>query len=143
MTTAIRYALPAISHAWLTTEVLAAYPAHDEPGEPTALVETLVLEYLKLWHLVIHYPERRVVAPGPIAAIQRVHWKHRKRYFDDCMEYFNRYLFKEMVWGGRLDISGTLDTVRTYRDLYQNDLPPPWGDIAHEYELGRSHLHVI
>lgn len=48
-----------------------------------------------------------------------------------------------MVWGGRLDISGTFDTVRAYRDLYQNDLPPAWGDLVHEYELGRSHLSLV
>lgn len=139
----IRYGLPSVSHAWLTGAVLTRYPSHNHPGQATALIETLVMEYLKLWHLIIHYPEKRIVAPGPIIAVQRVHWEHRKQYFDDCMGYFNQYLFREMIWGGRQDIHGTLDTVRSYYDLYENKLPEAWNDIAHEYNLGRSHLRLI
>lgn len=143
MTLHIRYALPNISHSWLTGAVLDQYPSHNVPGQPVALIETLVLEYLKLWHLIIHYPEKRVVAPGPILAVQRVHWTHRKQYFDDCMGYFNRYLYREMMWGGRTDVQGTLDIVRSYQDLYENPLPEAWSDIVYEYNLGRSHLSVV
>lgn len=55
MTSKIRYDLPRVSHAWLTNAVLVEYPSHNKPGEPATLIETLVLEYLKLWHLIIHY----------------------------------------------------------------------------------------
>lgn len=135
-----RYGLPPINHAWLTQEILKQYPSHRDSS---TLIETLAMEYLKLWHLILHFPHKRVVAPGPIAAVQRVHWQHREQYFADSMEYFNRYLFREMLWGGRHDTIGTLDTVRAYHQLYESELPEAWQDIAHEYNLGRSHLQLV
>ncbi len=136
----IHYAPPPISPQWLADAVLHAYPAHRASGR---LIEELVHEYLRLWRLIVHYPDKRVVAPGPIIAVQRVHWTHRRRYFEDCMAYFNRYIFKECVWGGHQDVAGTLDTVRSYHEFYDTDLPPAWKDMQDAYNLGRAHLRLV
>lgn len=143
MTRDARYALPDINHQWLTHEVLGQYPGHKESTESVALIESATLEYIKLWHLAIHFPEKRVVAPGPIAAILRAHWQHRDVYFHDCLSYFNRYIYKEFLWGGRPDVQGTLDTTRAYIELYENNPPEPWKDITDEYDLAHAHLRSI
>jgi hypothetical protein len=140
MTNNSRYYPPAIRLNWLVAEILAQYPAHKDSPD---LIISLAQEYLKFWRLVLTYPEMRIVAPSPLIAVQRIHWKHRDQYFNDCMDYFRKYLFKELVWRGRLDVVGTFQTVRSYYDLYDTYPPEAWVDMNNEYNLGRSHLRLI
>lgn len=140
MNTRTRYLPPAINRDWLCDELLRQYEGHRESLE---LLAALVDEYFRLWRLFRMYPERRVVATGPIMAVQRVHYNDRERYFYDCMEYFNRFLNSEFVWKGRSDVHGTIQTVVSYKELYEVPPPAPWQDITKEFELGRSHLQLV
>ena len=135
-----RYYPPNINRDWLADEVLNCYPSHQQCP---VLIVKLVDEYIKLWRLFLQYPEKRIVAPGPIIAVQEVHKLNRRIYFQHCMEYFRRFLNKEFVWGGRSDVQGTIDTVRSYIDLYNEQPPEQWVDITTEYNLGRSHLRLV
>jgi hypothetical protein len=107
------------------------------------LIVKLTEEYLRLWRLVLSYPEKRIVAPGPIIAVQEVHRTHREMYFHDCMEYFRRFMCKEFVWEGRLDVRGTIDTVVSYKDLYHESPPEQWHDLTKQYDLGRPILRLV
>lgn len=135
-----RYYPPSIGLDWLVSEILRQYPSHKNTP---AVIVTLTQEYIKLWRLVLTYPEKRIVAPGPLIAVQRVHWGHREKYFADCMDYFKKYLFKELIWKGRLDVAGTVQTVRAYHDLFAEYPPEPWVDMNNEYNLGRAHLKLV
>ena len=143
MNTRTRYFPPQIDQTWLNQSMLQRYPGHKTTKSSRALIEKLTQEYIKLWRLYLSFPERRVVAPGPILAVHRVHYDDRQRYFDDCMDYFNRYVAEEFFWQGRADVSGTIDTVRSYKDLYDEDPPDPWSDIVAEYNIGRSSLRLV
>jgi len=135
-----RYYPPEISHDWLTEETLRLYPSHRTCR---SYIENAVAEYIKFWRLIVSYPDMRIVAPCTILAVHRVHWLHREIYFADCMQYFNRYLFEEMAWGGRSDITGTMETARSYIDLYDEQPSDPWHDLMYEYNLGHSFLYVV
>lgn len=136
----IHYSPPSISLSWLTEEMSAHYPSHKQSK---TLLEDLSKEYLKFWRLVLSFPERRVVAPGPITAVQRVHWSNHEAYYIDSQTYFNRFLLLELVWHGRLDVRGALDTVYAYKELYHESPPPAWQDITHIYNLRIAKLHVV
>ncbi len=140
MTTHPGYAPPPISPYWLTEELLKQYPSH---AQSKAWLEELAREYLKFWRLVLCYPDKRVVAPGPIVAVQRVHFQHREAYLGDCLSYFNRFLLREMIWRGRTDIVGAIDTVRAYKDLYHELPPSPWHDVTSIYNLRIPALRVV
>ena len=136
----VRYFPPAISPVWLTQELLKHYPNYKLSNFS---LEDLAKEYIKFWRLVLSYPEKRVVAPGPIIAVQQVHFAHHEAYFDDCMTYFNRFVLRELVWHGQRDIRGAVDTVRAYRDLYHELPPPVWQNITAIYNLKIPSLHVV
>ena len=138
-----RYFPPRIDTTWLNEATFCRYPSHRSTDHSRAMIIKLTQEYIKFWRLVLSFPERRIVAPGPILAVQRVHFDDRKRYFDDCMEYFNRYLAEELYWHGRGDVIGTLETVVSYQTLFKEDPPEPWFDIVAEYNLGRSSLRLV
>ena len=136
----IQYYPPNISRDWLITEVIHRYPNHQKSRN---LIAMLVDEYLRLWRLSLSFSERRIVAPGPIIAVQQVHRTHREEYLHDCMEYFRRFMGQELIWGGRLDVRGTVDTVTSYSDLYNESPPGPWNDMTEVYNLGRPTLRLV
>ncbi len=143
MTDVLWYHNHAINHAWLTQEVLATYPSHKSSRKLVEKIETLVLEYLKFWHLMVQRPEKRIVAPGPIIAVQDVHSSNREIYFQDCMQYFNTYHSKrDMIWGGLPDIEGTIDTVDMYAEVYTQQMSEPWSDLLHAYDLKKQTPHL-
>jgi hypothetical protein len=132
-----------IDENWLNQQMFSRYPGHKTTCESRTLIEKLTQEYMKFWRLILSFPEKRIVAPAVILTIQRVHYDDRQRYFDDCMGYFNKFLAKELRWRGRPDVIGTVDTVRSYRALYQEKPPEQWRDIVAEYDLGRPSLHLV
>lgn len=144
------YAPPPISPRWLTAELLQHYPNHTKSEEH---LESLAAEYIKFWRLVLNYPDKRIVAPGPIIAVQRVHWNAKRgeeadldpnmTYIYDCMTYFRKFLRKELIWRGRLDILGAVHTVLAYKDLYHELPPPAWQDITDVYNLEIPGLYVV
>ena len=66
MNTRVRYFPPQIDQTWLNHALFDRYPGHKTTATSRALVEKLSEEYIKLWRLYLSFPERRVVAPGPI-----------------------------------------------------------------------------
>jgi len=143
MNTRPRYFPPLIDEHWLNQQMFRRYPGHRTTHASRALIEKLTQEYVKFWRLIISFPEKRIVAPATILTVQRVHHDDKQRYFDDCMDYFNKFLSKEFRWGGRPDVIGTVDTFRSYRALYQEKPPEQWHDIVAEYDLGRTSLHLV
>jgi hypothetical protein len=143
MNSRTRYFPPEISKDWLDVQMLRSYPAHKSSQVGRELLERLTEEYLKFWRLVLSFPDKRVVATAPILAVQRVHQSNRKEYFDDCMAYFNRFLSTEFCWKGRSDVTGTVDTVSAYRELYRAQPPEQWRDIVNEYNLGKPKLIIV
>lgn len=142
MSNRIRYAPPPLNRQTLTQTVLSHYPSHRKCSEWIAL---LVTEYCKLWHLALSYPERRVVAPGCILAVQKVH-QHLDRdiYFAESVSYFGRLIaLRELSWGGDSDIKGAIETVRSYSELYHEDPAEPWNEMTKRYQLKRSKLRLV
>jgi hypothetical protein len=138
-----RYFPPQINTGWLNEEMFRRYPGHSVTPSSRTLIEKLTQEYIKFWRLVLSFSDRRVVAPAPILAVQRVHYHDRRRYYDDCMDYFNRFMDEELRWRGRADVMGTIHTVTAYKTLYGEEPPDPWNDIVAEYNLGRPSLHLV
>ena len=123
------YAPPILQDVKLKKELLLWYPSHSDTQ---SLLADLVEEYKRFWRLILSYPHRRVVAPGPVMAVQRVHQAiDEDRYFDDCMNYFERFMPRnELAWGGLSDHMGTHDTVMVYEDLFRTEPPRAWADMA-------------
>ena len=134
------YAPPRLDRQRLTGMLLDHYLGHKDSRN---LIEALVEEYVRFWRMFLSYPTRRVVAPGPILAVQRIHFWDRERYFNDCMDYFNRFLHEEFTWRGQSDFVGTHDTVMAYQDLYNTDPPGPWNDLTKTYYIKRSGFRVV
>jgi hypothetical protein len=138
----VRYAPPPIDQRSLSNLVIEKYQSHQSCRD---LIETLVAEYVKLWRLVLSYPEHRIVAPGCISAVQRVHQAaDRRTYFAQSMDYFGRYVPpRDIAWQGPMDIRGSIDTVRAYHDLHREFPPMEWSDILAVYGARRNSLVVI
>ena len=64
------YGPPVLQDNVLKATLLAWYPKHDKSVK---LLEDLIEEYKRFWRLVLSYPHRRVVAPGPVMEVQRAH----------------------------------------------------------------------
>jgi hypothetical protein len=136
-----RYYPPAINVAGLKSSVLAQYPSHRGSLH---LIDSLISEYIKFWRLILSYRDKRIVATGPILAVQQVHQQHREEYFADCMHYFNRYVpAKEMAWGGSIDVRGAVQTVASYNELFQEPPPLPWADITALFSFKRTALRIV
>lgn len=120
----------------------------------------VVEEYIKLWWMKREYPSRRIVAPGSILAVQRIHQRignddagksakemtdvyDSEIYRTHCIEYLGFYLDREFVWDHRTDHSGTVDTMRAYHDCFHNDPPPPWQQMVEVYERGGFALRLV
>ena len=138
----VRYRPPAIDELWLKEALLMRYPSHKTCKE---WIDVLSSEYLKLWRLVLSFPEKRVVAPGCIMAVAHVHQDaDRQGYFRDSMEYFQRFVSPlELAWRGDKDINGTVETISAYQELFQVDLAPPWRDMTKHDSLRRSVLRIV
>ena len=138
----VKYAPPPIDQRFLSRLVLEAYPSHQSCAN---LIDILVSEYVKLWRLVLNYPKHRVVAPGCLCAVQKVHQSaDRLSYFVDSMSYFGRYVsIKDLAWFGPMDIKGTVDTVHAYHDLHKEFPPEPWADMNAIYGQRRNSLDVV
>lgn len=136
------YAPPNLNKERLEVELLTQYPSHK--GNERLLCE-LVEEYVRLWRLVLSYPERRVVAPGPIMAVQQIHWYYsREQYFKDCMDYFNKFIPPILLaWKGVTDHLGVHDTVTVYHDLYKADPPRAWADMTSLYAIRKNNLRLV
>lgn len=135
------YGPPSLNEAELKNRLLKWYPSHTGSKN---LLDDLVEEYERFWRLVLSYPHRRVVAPGPIMAVQRAHFSNRQSYFQDCMDYFNKFMPpKVLAWGGTADYSGIHDTVTVYRDLYNTNPPDAWADMTNIYGIRRNGLTVV
>lgn len=143
MSSDTRYFPPTIDEGWLNNRMFERYPAHKTSPLGHDLIERLTQEYLKFWRLIVSFPDRRVVAPATILAVQSVHYADRERYFTDCMDYFRRFRAKDLCWLGRTDFLGTIDTVRAYNLLYKEDPPEQWHDLMTEYNLGRPALRLV
>ena len=125
----------------LKNKLLILYPNHRCSHN---LLADLVEEYKRFWRLVLSYPHRRVVAPGPVMAVQRVHQIDEDRYYDDCMTYFNRFMSrKDLAWQGKTDHLGTHDTIMVYQDLFKADPPRAWADMTHIIALKKSRYRVV
>ncbi len=135
------YGPPQLNENELRSRLLEWYPGHNGSR---ILLANLVEEYVRLWRLVLSYPHRRVVAPGPILAVQRAHSYNREGYFSDCMAYFNRFMPpKVFAWGGVHDYTGVHDTVSVYKDLFEKNPPEAWADMTDIYGIKRSHLTIV
>jgi len=137
-----RYYPPAIHELWLKESLLRRYPSHKTCKE---WIDVLYSEYVKLWRLVLSFPEKRVVAPGCIMAVAHVHQDaDRQRYFRDCIDYFQRFVAPhELAWRGDNDIKGTVQTIAAYQDLFKEDPALPWRDMTERYMLRRSVLRIV
>lgn len=142
MTDRPRFMPSMLNQSWLKAIVLEQYPSHQQCKE---WIDLLVVEYIKLWRLVLSYPEKRVVAPGCIVAVQQVHqFADREAYFQNCMQYFNRYIPSEdFAWQGYRDTRGVIDTLNAYADLYHDSPPLPWIDITQTAEIRKSVLRIV
>jgi hypothetical protein len=137
----VRFVPPPFNQQMLCNLVIEQYQSHASCKD---VIATLVSEYVKLWRLVLSFPNNRVVATGCILAVQQVHQSSdRNAYFYDCMQYFNRYVSRrDFAWFGNRDIRGTLDTMSVYSQLY--GIPPePWNEMRSVYELKRGHLRRV
>ena len=101
-------------------------------------------EYKRFWRLILNYPHRRVVAPGPVMAVQRAHQFDHTIYFDDCMAYFNRFMCRDnLAWRGITDYTGTFETILVYQDMYETDPPGVWGDMYRLSQIKRSSVRML
>jgi hypothetical protein len=67
-----------------------------------------------------------------------------KQYFNDCMDYFNRFLApRDIAWKGTIDHQGTHDTVTVYHDLYSSEPPVAWVDMTSLYCIKKNSLKVV
>jgi len=137
----LQYAPPPLNRSLICTLMLGKYPSHKGSVD---LIKELVNEYVKLWHLALEYKTQRIVAPGPIVAVQVVHRDWCPSYFDDCMAYFDRYILPEdFAWQGKTDLLGVQETVDAYRNVHQHRPPVQWKDLLDVYYLGRPKLTVV
>ena len=135
------YGPPLLREDILTARLLDWYPSHKGS---LILLTNLVEEYKRFWRLILNYPHRRVVAPGPIMAVQRAHQFDARRYFDDCMTYFNKFMRRDMLaWHGRTDYVGTFDTIMVYQDLFATDPPVAWIDMSHLANINRGTVRLL
>ena len=135
------YGSPVLQDHVLKATLLAWYPKHDKSVK---LLEDLIEEYKRFWRLVLSYPHRRVVAPGPVMDVQRAHQSNQRRYFDDCMNYFNEFKRRrDFAWKGRTDYVGIHDTITVYQDLFQTNPPGIWNDMSEIYGLKKGIFRLI
>lgn len=132
---------PLLQESFLRNTLLDWYPSHRASAE---LLFQLVEEYKRFWRLILNYPHRRVVAPGPVMAVQRVHQSQTQMYFDDCMAYFKQFKRRdELAWRGRTDYTGTCDTVMVYQDLFQTDPSVAWVDMYQLLQIDRGSVRLL
>ncbi len=136
-----RFSPPPINVAGLKSSVLAQYPSHRGSLH---LIDSLISEYIKFWRLILSYRDKRIVATGPILAVQQVHQQGRQEYFADSMNYFNRYVpVSEMAWRGSTDVQGAVETVSSYTELFSESPPPPWADINALFSFKKTALRIV
>ncbi len=132
---------PILREDVLKTGLLNRYPSHAGSQK---LLTDLIEEYKRFWRLILNYPHRRVVAPGPVMAVQRVHQTDARVYFDDCMIYFNKFMRRdELAWQGHTDYTGTCDTIMVYQDLFETDPPVAWIDMSRLLGFTKNNVRVL
>jgi hypothetical protein len=135
------YGPPQLPERWLKAALLDAYPSHHNTRN---FLFDLVEEYKRFWRLILNYPHRRVVAPGPVMAVQRIHQSDAQLYFNDCMEYFRRFMRRDdLAWRGHTDHVGTFDTIVVYQDMFKTDLPVAWIDMAHLAQMPYGSVKLL
>ena len=135
------YGPPLLREDVLKDRLIDWYPSHT--GSVRFLTD-LIEEYKRFWRLILNYPQRRVVAPGPVMAVQRVHQFDNKMYFDDCMQYFTRFMRPDtLAWHGVTDHTGTFDTIMTYQHMFKTEPPVAWVDMAKTFELKRGSVRLL
>lgn len=135
------YGPPLLRENMLKARLLDWYPGHQESLQ---LLTDLIEEYKRFWRLILNYPHRRVVAPGPVMAVQRAHQYDAPMYFADCMNYFSKFMRSdELAWHGRNDHRGTFDTVMAYQDLYSSAPGGAWNDMTHLASIGRGKVQLL
>jgi hypothetical protein len=108
------------------------------------LISELVEEYKRFWRMILNYPHRRIVATGPIMAVQRAHQCNSEEYFWDCMTYFNQFKTrKDLVWYGLDDYTGTHDTYVVYKDLFNEEPHMAWSAMTHIIKVRTRPLQVV
>ncbi len=128
----VRYAPPPLAVNWLNQQLRKRYPTH-----PTDLLVMLVEEYAKFWRLLRTYPNKGIVAPGPIVVVQIAHQSNREMYREDCLSYLKYYLGNERRWHGpESDPRRAFVTVRHYQLLFDEIPPKPWGDMTRLMGIG-------
>lgn len=139
--TAASYGPPMLREDVLKARLLDWYPSHQGSVK---LLTDLIEEYKRFLRLILNYPHRRVVAPGPIMAVQRVHQFDNKMYFDDYMKYFNRFMGREsLAWHGVTDYVGTFETIMVYQDMYETDPPVAWIDMTNISQIKRGVVRMF
>ena len=132
---------PMLGDDWLKTKLLMWYPSHKTRS---ILIEQLVEEYKRFWRLILNFPQRRVVAPGPVMAVQRVHQSDAPRYFNDCMTYFNQFKRPdELAWRGHTDYVGTSDTIMAYQHMFKASPHIAWIDMSHLVNFDRTTVRLL
>ncbi len=132
---------PLLREKAIQARLLEWYPSH---AGSVSLLADLVEEYKRFWRLVLNYPHRKVVAPGPIMAVQRAHQSDAERYFDDCMNYFNKFMPRDaLAWQGTSDLRGTIDTIMVYRDLFTTDPGAAWIDMFQLVPINRGTVRLL
>ena len=135
-----KFAPPRLRQRELCELVLEEFESHRACNEP---VQLLVGEYWKLWWMRLEHTPRRIVGPGPLIAVQRIHRHKSGTYLEESVSYFGSYIDKELAWRGENDALGTVDTMRAYRLHFKEDPPSPWWQMLNAYERGGSALRIV
>lgn len=135
------YGPPMLNESILRKRLLILYPNHKTS---IFLISELVEEYKRFWRMIVNYPHRRVVATGPVMAVQRAHQLNSEEYFWDCMTYFNRFKTrKDLAWHGSEDYTGTHDTYVVYKDLFKEEPHVAWVAMTSLILVKKEPLKIV
>lgn len=111
------YAPPPIDQSWLFAHLVDRFDVRENDAA-RKLLRNLVHAYVMWWVLMISFPNRRIVATGPLWEVRRIHASDIERFCADCFDYLGRIPRKEDLWGGPMDLRGTRDTARAIDALF-------------------------